>query len=116
MVQSKQLNNSSVNDYNKKMNGPQCSTELVSYLFYFPILDSFNTEDYIEGQRSKIIIIKIKIKIKIFIHKFNFSDLDRIIVEGRALHFLMVHGKKEKKRSFVQCASLTCETLFLQLS
>ena len=112
MVQSKQLNNSSVNDYNKKMNGPQCSTELVSYLFYFPILDSFNTEDYIEGQRSKIIIIKIKI----FIHKFNFSDLDRIIVEGRALHFLMVHGKKEKKRSFVQCASLTCETLFLQLS
>ena len=102
MVQSKQLNNSSVNDYNKKMNGPQYSTVLVSYLFYFPILDSFNTEDYIEGQRSKIIIIKIKIKIKIkifiFIHKFNFSDLDRIIVEGRALHFLMVHGKKEKKR------------------
>ena len=46
------------------------------------------TEDYIEGQRSK----------KKFIHKFNFrfkasTDLDRIIVEGRAFHFLMVHGK-----------------------
>ena len=92
---------------------------------YFPVLGhSFNTEDYIEGLQSKNIYYIYSVYVadhlpttyrplfygaacsrlpSVLIYIYISStldlkvspDLDRIIVEGRAFHFLVVHGKKK---------------------
>ena len=63
-------------------------SDRVFICIYFSVLYSFNTEDYIEDQgskNSKRLTLDLKAS----------TDLDRIIVEGRAFHFLMVHRKKK---------------------